>query len=268
MTRTATDAPIDLDFLRSILLEAGRMASGQRGQMVSMVKADHTPVTEVDRQVEDFLIQRINARYPDHQILSEESGLHRSDDTFTWAIDPIDGTRSFASGLPIWGVSIGILRQNEPAAGGFYLPVTNEMYWGTPRQAFYNDQPIPPVKDVDLDSPLAFMAVPSSAHLHFSIDYPRLRALGSTAAHMAYVITGAAVGALTRAIYLWDIAGILPLLGATGIEITTLDGKPFQPAELISGKKAPEPLLTAHPKVRENLLARIQRKKPPKNPYN
>lgn len=268
MTRTAINADIDLEFLRSILLEAGRMALGQRGQMISMVKADHTPVTEVDRQVEDFLIQRINARYPDHQILCEESGLHRRDDTFTWAVDPIDGTRSFASGLPIWGVSIGILCKNEPVAGGFYLPVTNEMYWGTPRQAFYNDQPIPPVKTVDLNSPLAFMAVPSSSHLHFTISYPRLRALGSTAAHMAYVITGAAVGALTRAIYLWDIAGILPLLAATGIEITTLDGKPFQIAEMIDGKKAPEPLLAAHPGVRGNLLGYIQRKKLPKKPYN
>ncbi len=260
MSEQAIEANIDLAFLRGILLEAGEIALGQRGQMTSMVKADHTPVTEVDQQVEDFLIQKIHSRYPAHQILSEESGIHGHDCDFTWAIDPIDGTRSFASGLPVWGISVGILQNNLPVAGGFYMPVTNEMYWGTRKQAFYNDQPIPPIKSVDLNSPLAFMAVPSSSHMHFSISYPRVRALGSTAAHLAYVITGAAVGALTRTIYLWDIAGILPLLAAAGIEMANLEGKPYQPSVMNDGKKPIEPLLTAHPSVREKLCGMIQTK--------
>jgi myo-inositol-1(or 4)-monophosphatase len=260
MAETAVEPHIDLAFLRSLLVEAGRIALGQRGQMTSMVKADQTPVTEVDRQVEDFLIRRINLRYPDHRILSEESGLHPGNETTTWAIDPIDGTRSFATGLPIWGVSIGILRHDEPVAGGLYMPVTNEMYWGTRQQAYYNYQPLAKIETVDLDSPLVFLAVPSSFHLHFNIRYPRVRALGSTAAHMAYVMTGAAVGSLTRAVYLWDIAGMLPLLTAIGIEMTTLNGEPFQPGEMMDGKKAPEPLLAAHPSVAENLRANIQMK--------
>ena len=140
------------------------------------------------------------------------------------------------------------------------MPVTNEMYWGTRQQAFYNDQPIAPIKEIDLDSPLVFLAVPSSAHLHFTICYPRVRALGSTAAHLAYTMTGAAVGALTRSIYLWDIAGVLPLLAATGIEITTLSGNSYQPATMGNGEKAPEPLLAAHPSVAKTIRAAIQTK--------
>src|SRR5512138_127164 len=125
---------IDLGFLRACLKEAGQIALARRGLVSASIKADRSPVTEADHQVEDFLIARIGERYPEHQVLSEESGLHPSAARITWVIDPIDGTRSFASGLPIWGVSIGILAAGKPLAGGLYLPVTNEMYWGTVTQ--------------------------------------------------------------------------------------------------------------------------------------
>ncbi len=98
------------------------------------LKADRSPVTAVDRQVEALLIERIQARYPEHLILSEESGLHPAlqgtlgETGFAWALDPIDGTRAFASGLPVWGISAGVLRGGLPYAGGFFLPVTGELY--------------------------------------------------------------------------------------------------------------------------------------------
>jgi myo-inositol-1(or 4)-monophosphatase len=252
------DARIDLNFLRACLMEAGKMALTQRGQMIAEVKADKSPVTAVDRQVETFLIERIASRYPNHQVLSEESGLHPHEQEFTWVIDPIDGTRAFASGLPIWGISIGIFHQGEPHAGGLYLPVTQEMYWGTRSQAFYNDQPIPAVRSVDLDSPLVFLAVPSSFHLHFDITYPRLRSMGSTAAHLAYTATGAAVGTLLSTFSLWDIAGLLPVLSAVGIAINTLSGRTFHPSEMMDGMTAREPLIAAHPGVMDTLRANIQ----------
>lgn len=260
MPSTSPDARIDLEFLRACLVEAGQMALTQRGQMVAEVKADLSPVTVVDRQVETFLIERIAARYPSHQVLSEESGLHPHEQEFTWVIDPIDGTRSFASGLPIWGVSIGVFSQGEPHAGGLYLPVTREMYWGTRTQAFYNQQPIPPVRSVELDSPLVFLAVPSNFHLHFEISYPRQRSMGSTAAHLAYTAVRAAVGTLMRSVSLWDVAGLLPVLSAVGIEFGALSGREFNPFEMMDGKNAREPLIAAHPSVinilRESIHAR------------
>ncbi len=260
MSDLPQDVDIDLAYLRGCLVDAGEIALAQRGQMSAMIKADHSPVTEVDRQVEDYLIERINARYPAHTILSEESGLHPSEETYAWVIDPIDGTRSFASGLPIWGVSIGVLKAGQPVAGGLYLPVTREMYWGTPRQAFYNDQPMPKIEAVDLNSPLVFLGVPSSFHRHFETSFPVVRSLGSTAAQMVYVTTGAAAGALTYSVSLWDLAGVLPVLMATGIEITDLSARAFRPMDLMDGSKAPQPLLAAHPSVRQYLIANIHRK--------
>lgn len=254
---------IDYDFLKTCLRDAGQIALRRRGERIAELKADQTPVTEVDRQVEEFLIWQISARYPGHAILSEESGASvaiqqaQNDSPFSWVIDPIDGTRAFASGLPVWGVSIGILRDGRPFAGGLYLPVTREMYWGNGREAFYNDRPIRLPLPVDLDSPLVFLGVPSNFHLHFTVDYPRIRSLGSTAAHLAYVATGAAVGALTRRVSLWDLAGMLPVLAGLGIEISYLSGKPFQPAALLDGSPIGEPLLAAHPSVIQKLRGKI-----------
>lgn len=250
---------IDLEFLRACLKDAGALALGQRGLMKAEIKPDHSPVTATDRQVEDFLIAQISARYPAHAILSEESGQRGpTASSFVWVIDPIDGTRSFAGGLPIWGVSIGILREGEPYAGGFYLPVTQELYWGTSRQAFYNDLPLPRLASIDPDNIMAFLAVQSDAHLHFRITYPRIRSMGSTAAHLAYAVTGVAVGVLVHHIGLWDIAGLLPSLTATGIVVETLSGRPFSPREMLDGRIGAEPLLAAHPSLISSLREAIQ----------
>ena len=259
------ESEIDLAFLRACLKEAGALALAQHGPLTSVragrvaVKADRSPVTEVDRQVEDWLVRQVTARYPHHRILSEEGGQVASGETYTWVIDPIDGTRAYASGLPVWGVSIGVLRDEEPYVGGLYLPVTGEMYWGTTAQAYYNDQRLTPPARIDPDSPLAFLAVPSDFHRKFQVAYPRIRSLGSTAAHLAYVGTGAAVGALVYPFSLWDLAGILPMLRALGIATETLSGAPFQPADLLSGQKASEPFLAAQPGVIQTLRAGIRR---------
>ncbi len=258
MTQFSTPHPtIDLDFLRGCLIEAGQMALERRNQVTVEIKADHTPVTEVDRQVERFLIGRIAERYPDQPVLSEESGLHAGGADTIWVIDPIDGTRSYASGLPVWGVSIGVLRDGRPLAGGLYLPLTREMYWGTAEKAYYNDQPLPRLEPPNLQDVLVFLAVPSNFHLHFDSSYPRVRSMGSTAAHLAYVATGAAAGALLRRASLWDIAGLLPVLAAVGAEIAEFDGRSFDPAQLLNGRPLHAPVLVAHPQVMAALRAQI-----------
>lgn len=263
---------IDLQFLRGCLKDAGHLAMEERARILAAlgqptmiqaaVKADRSPVTEVDHLVEDFLIDRVAGRYPGHQVLSEESGMHPKPGDITWVIDPIDGTRSFAGGLPIWGVSIGVLRAGLPECGGLYLPATGEMYWGTREQAFYNDVPLSAAQPADLESPLTFLAVPSNFYLHFDVTFPRARSLGSTAAHLAYTAAGAAAGALLTSISLWDIAGLLPVLAAVGMQVSTLGGKLLQPADLLDGRPIREPLLVTHPTLFEKLCATIHKKQP------
>jgi myo-inositol-1(or 4)-monophosphatase len=255
-----TDQPlIDINLLREWLTEAGRIALTQSVECAVDIKPDLTPVTQIDRQIEAFLLEKIVRYYPDHGVLAEE-GSFRSGSDFAWIIDPIDGTRAFASGLPVWGISVGVFHQGEPYAGVFYMPATREMYWGNKTQAFYNERVLVPRDTVDMDSPLAFIAVPSNTHQQYQINFPRLRSLGSTTAHLAYVAYGVATAAITRRARLWDIAAVLPALKIYKTALVYLNGEAFDPKDLLNGDCALEPLIAAHTSVIDNVRACIQLK--------
>lgn len=252
---------IDLDAIKSWALEAALLIPCSPNQIASVIiKPDGTPTTSIDKDIEAFLLNRIRARYPEHGILAEEGGRSATHHEFLWVIDPLDGTRAFASGLPAWGISIGVLRHAEPIAGVFVMPAIGDLFWGSKDGAFYNGQPLAYRPILSLDDPLAFLAVPSNAHMFYNISFGRLRSLGSVAAHLAYVARGAAVGALTRRIKIWDIAGVLPLLQYAGIELRYLSGVPFAVSDLLRGEAAPEPLLAAHPTIMNRLLETIRLK--------
>ncbi|MBI2331092.1 MAG: inositol monophosphatase, partial [Chloroflexi bacterium] len=86
---------------------------------------------------------------------------------------------------------------------------------------------------------------PSNAHTHYEISFRRLRSLGSTSAHLAYVARGVAMAAVTRPLYIWDIAATLPLFRAAEVGLVYLSGKHFNPQELLDGSRSKEPLLAA-----------------------
>ena len=91
-------------------------------------KADSTPVTVADREAERVIRERIGRYYPGHSILGEEQGATRGGDAdYRWYIDPIDGTKSFIHGVPMYGVLIGVEVRGRPSVGVCYLPATDEM---------------------------------------------------------------------------------------------------------------------------------------------
>ena len=89
----------------------------------------HSVVTAADVAVEKFLVRRIRARFPAHNILGEETGWHDRGSEFTWVIDPLDGTSNFAAGLPWFGVMLAVLRDAQPVMAAVYLPVTDTLYF-------------------------------------------------------------------------------------------------------------------------------------------
>lgn len=89
-------------------------------------KADGTPVTQADRAAETLLRERIRARFPEHGILGEEFGEERADARVRWILDPIDGTRSFMHGVPLYGVLVGVEVDGEPAVGVTHFPALQE----------------------------------------------------------------------------------------------------------------------------------------------
>lgn len=93
-------------------------------------KDDRSPVTEADRQIEQRLREMILSRYPQHGIIGEEFGPHQSQAEFVWVIDPIDGTRSFITGRPLFGTIIGLLHLGQPFLGLVDQPYTKERWLG------------------------------------------------------------------------------------------------------------------------------------------
>lgn len=91
-------------------------------------KPDESPVTVADRETEQEIRRGIAARFPDHGIFGEEFGKSGAQSEFTWIVDPIDGTRSFIAGVPLFGILIGIMQGDEAVAGVIRIPALGECY--------------------------------------------------------------------------------------------------------------------------------------------
>ena len=253
--------PFDFSQIRSWLEEAGTIALRYyQTQLDRKQKQDYSPVTEADKAVETFLINKIEQSYDlSHVgIVAEESGGNWQGKEFVWTIDPIDGTRVFIDGLPLWCISLGLLRDGEAYRGVIYLPVINEIFYTNNEGiAFWNDRPLNGRLRTGWDRD-SFIAVPSGAHRHFRINFRRIRALGAIATHHVYVAKGSAVAALHRNAKVWDLAGAHAILDAVGGIAVHLDGSPFCMATTLSQGIISQPILAGHPAVLEKLLPRIE----------
>jgi myo-inositol-1(or 4)-monophosphatase len=234
---------VDFQWLEEIVRSAGDLALRHFGRVRSSRKADRTLVTIADQEVEAFLREALAEAFPADGVLGEEMGMHAGTSRRMWAVDPIDGTAAYASGLPVWAVSVGLLEDGMPVAGMVYLPLVGELYLSHGHDALFNGQPISADTGAYVDDE-SFLCVTSEVHRTYRIDFiGKTRALGSTAAHMCYVARGSAIGAFLGRPSLWDIAGALPILRAAGGDVRCLSGRPFDLAALAAGSRYPEPVL-------------------------
>ena len=119
-----------LEFAVQSAYEAGRLTLGYFGTEAARpeFKADDTPVTAADREAERLMRGRIEARYPNHAVLGEEFGeTRRTDSDHLWILDPIDGTKSFVRGVPLYGVLIALEIDGVCEVGAAYFPALDEM---------------------------------------------------------------------------------------------------------------------------------------------
>lgn len=93
---------------------------------------DFDPVTEADKGAEEAIRQYLEANLPHHGIVGEEFGIKEGESLYQWVIDPIDGTRAFISGLPVWGTLIGLYYDGVPYAGAMDQPFTKERFYAGP----------------------------------------------------------------------------------------------------------------------------------------
>lgn len=114
-----------LPFFRTSLVAVDKSLSGA-----------FDPVTEADRAGEAAMRHLIKRAFPTHGIVGEEFGAERADAEYVWVLDPIDGTRAFMAGLPVWGTLIGLTRAGVPCFGLMHQPFTGERFFGDGASAF------------------------------------------------------------------------------------------------------------------------------------
>lgn len=107
-------------------------------------KLDNSPVTEADKQAEQVMRDLIMRRYPEHGIIGEEyDSIHVDESDWLWSLDPIDGTKSFVIGSPLFGSLIGLLYKKKPILGIINQPILNERWVGiSGKGTFFNDEKI------------------------------------------------------------------------------------------------------------------------------
>ena len=243
----AADITADIDFLwlEQLTKTAGRLALKHFRHTTSKLKGDNTIVTEADREIEDMLRQALTEAFPGDSVLGEERGAITGQSGRAWVLDPIDGTAAYAAGLPVWGVSIGILDRWKPVAGVFYMPLQDEYYQSDGKHATLNGKPIRVDTSQHIDEH-SFLCATSEAHRRYEIDFVgKTRIFGSTAAHICYVARGTAVAAVLGRPALWDVAGALPVLQAAGGTLSSLVNGVGVPdlTPMADGRKFPHTML-------------------------
>ncbi len=240
--------------------EAGQIALGYFKNVEAEYKADHTFLTQADREVEQFLVERLQATFPADQLIGEEGA--RSPDLAAaeriWAIDPIDGTTVFVQGLTGWGIALGLLCQGRPCFGLFYMPQLDDLTYIDPQgQVISNRHPLTAALRRDW-SAKGYLATSSEAQHNFHLPVKRLRALGSISANLVYTARGSATATFSPKASLWDLVAGAAMLTRLGGELRYLSGQPVDYLALLDGQRTPEPVIAGHPEVVAELAAGIR----------
>ena len=106
------------------------------------LKADETPVTAADRGAEEVMRHLIRKEFPNHGVIGEEFGDENETAEFVWVLDPIDGTKSFASGCPLFGTLICLLHEGQPVLGAINQPILERLCMGDNNQTTVNGHPV------------------------------------------------------------------------------------------------------------------------------
>ena len=226
-----------LAFALDAAWQAGRVTLGhyQTG-LAAERKADNSPVTLADRQAEQKLRDLITTHWPDHALIGEEYGHQpgRSDSGYTWIIDPIDGTKSFISGVPFYAVLLALVKDEQPVLGVINFPALNEMvYARRGGGCFWNGRParvssVARLADAvllasDLDTFARFNRQDAFQRL---IDATYFQRTWGDAYGYALVATGRAEVMLDPVMAVWDCGPLQVILEEAGGTFTDWRGTP------------------------------------------
>ncbi len=216
------------------------------------------PVTEADKGAEAAIRKAIAARFPDHGVIGEEYGEDRPDAEFVWVLDPIDGTRAFISGLPLWTTLIGLRHRGTPVVGVIAQPFTGEYFVGSAQGArlltdagarVLRTRPCADLAQAltATTDPHLFTGREQEAYQRFHAA-ARLVRYGADAYAYALVAMGKLDVVVERGLKSWDVEAAVPLLAGAGGLVADWRGAPIGRSGgqmLIVGDAALLPAVTA-----------------------
>jgi histidinol-phosphatase len=195
-------------------------------------KADHSPVTLADRDAEALLRKTLLGKFPGDGFLGEESGDTPGTTGYRWIIDPIDGTRSFVRGIPLWATLVGLEYRGELVAGVCRVPAFKQTYRALRGDGAYRDDRRIRVSTVD---------TLAKSHVYYSsiswfkragIDRQFLELVDCTERQRGFgdfygfvmVAQGSGEAMLEYGVHAWDVAALIPIVEEAGGKMTTWDG--------------------------------------------
>ncbi len=197
-------------------------------------KADTSPVTAADREAEAAMRQRIEAECPDHGVIGEEFGPARADAAYVWVLDPIDGTKSFISGKPLFGTLIGLVREGAPILGVIDHPALGERWIGARGAGTTFDgapakvRPCPGLGEAILfaTSPFMFEGANADAfdRLCREVKYPLF---GTDCYGYGLLASGFADLVVEAKLRPYDFCALVPVVEGAGGVMTDWEGRPL-----------------------------------------
>ncbi|MCP5064321.1 MAG: inositol monophosphatase [Ignavibacteriae bacterium] len=194
-------------------------------------------VTNIDKAAEKIILDFIKKDYSTHSIIAEESGTDKKSSEYTWVVDPLDGTTNFAHGIPIFGVSIGLQRNNQTVLGVIYDVMRDVVYSAEKGSGSYeNDKKILVTNNALLSHSVLVTDFPYD--LSNSDDAIRIfgtflnntravRYLGSAAIDMCYVAAGVFDGSWQTDLQPWDVCAGMLIVEEAGGKLSDYKGEPI-----------------------------------------
>ncbi len=229
------------DFLQAateIAREAGALLAGLFNQPLEInYKRRSDLVTEADRRSEALIVERLRERFPEHAIVAEEGGNHRSTSDYCWYVDPLDGTTNYAHGFPVYCVTLGLAYRGEVIAGVVYDPTCDHLYTAERGAgAYLNNQRLHVSRTENLSESLVATGFPPFATNHdlniqfyfrFTMLSHGIRRAGSAALDLCCVAAGRFEGFWELKLNPWDKAAGTLLVTEAGGRVSDVHGNPF-----------------------------------------
>jgi len=244
---------ISTDFMRRIAHAAAAETLPRfrsQGAVANKEAGSFDPVTEADREAERAIRALISAEYPEHGILGEEHGGQNLASRHVWVIDPIDGTRAFISGVPVWGTLVGLTVDGDAVAGLLSQPFTGELFYANASGSHYEGPGGPrrlaTRKTTDLAQATLFTTTPALFKGDARKRYDQfetkvqLARYGTDCYAFAMLAAGTIDIVADPGLKPYDIVALIPIIEKAGGVITTFEGGPAEKGGDIVAAATPE----------------------------